>query len=79
MAAIASTAPHKHIHTLTPAAGLSAAPHWQRGIEAGEQRLPLQVVTHVAVETGRASREQVEHGHLPKVRPFRQRTAEPED
>lgn len=67
------------LHTLTPAAGLLAAPHWQGGVEAGEQRLPLQVVTHVAVKASGAPREQVQHRHLSKVRPFWQGTAQPED
>lgn len=57
--------------SLTPAGGHLAAPHRQRGVEAGELRLALQVVTHVTVEAGGASWEQVQHGHLPVVRPLR--------
>lgn len=64
---------------LTPAARHLAAPHRQRGVDAGEQRLPLQVVPHVAVEAGGASGQQVEHRHLPEVRPLGQRAAQPED
>lgn len=55
---------------LTSAGGHLAAPHRQGGVEAGELRLPLQVVAHVAVEAGGASREQVQHRNLPKVRPL---------
>lgn len=65
--------------TVTSAGGDLAAPLWQGGVEAGELRLPLQVVAHVAVKAGDASRQQVQHRHLPEMRPLRQRAAQLED
>lgn len=65
--------------TLTSAGGQLAAPHRQGGVEAGQLRLPLQVVSHMAVKAGNASREQVQHGHLTEVWPLWQRAAQPED
>lgn len=67
------------LSTLASAGGYLAAPDRQGGVEAGELHLPLQVVTHVAVKVGSASREQVQHRHLPEVRPLRQWAAQPED
>lgn len=64
---------------LTSAGGHLATPHGQGGVEAGELRLPLQVVAHVAVKAGDASGQQVLHRHLPEVRPLGQRAAQPEN
>jgi len=61
----------EQIYTLTSAGRLLAAPHRQGSIETSEQRLPLQVVTHVAVKAGDTSREQVQHGYFPIMRPLR--------
>lgn len=65
--------------TLTSAGGQLAAPHGQGGVEARQLRLPLQVVSHVAVKAGDASGEQVQHGNLAEVWPLWQRAAQPED
>lgn len=65
--------------TVTSAGGHLAAPLWQGGVEAGELRLPLQVVAHVAVKAGDASRQQVQHWHLTVMWPLRQRAAQSED
>lgn len=65
--------------TLTSAGGQLAAPHGQGGVEACQLRLPLQVVSHMAVEAGEAPREQVQHGHLTEVWPLWQRAAQSED
>lgn len=72
-----------HVHVSLPllptsTARLLATPDRQRCIEAGERHCPLQVVAHVAVEAGSAPWQQVQHGHLPKVRPPRQGTAQTE-
>lgn len=64
---------------LTSAAGQLATPHGQGGVQARQLRLPLQVVPHMAVKAGDASREQVQHRHLAEVWPLRQRAAQPED
>lgn len=64
---------------LTSAAGQFATPHGQGGVEARQLRLPLQVVSHMAVKAGDASREQVQHRHLTEVRPLWQRAAQSED
>lgn len=64
---------------LTSAAGQLATPHGQGGVEACQLWLPLQVVPHMAVKAGDASREQVQYRHLAKVWPLRQRAAQPED
>lgn len=65
--------------TLTSAGGQLAAPHGQGGVEARQLRLALQVVSHMAVKAGDASREQVQHGHLTEVWPLWQRAAQSED
>lgn len=65
--------------TLTSAAGQLAAPHGQGGVEARQLRLPLQVVSHMAVKAGDTSREQVQHRHLTEVWPLWQRAAQSED
>lgn len=65
--------------TVTSAGGHLAAPLWQGGVEAGELRLPLQVVAHVAMKAGDASRQQVQHRHLTEMWPLRQRAAQSED
>lgn len=64
---------------LTSAAGQLATPHGQGGVQARQLRLPLQVVPHMAVKAGDASREQVQHRHLAEVWPLWQRAAQPED
>lgn len=44
---------------LTSAAGLLLAPDGQRGVQAGERGVPLQVMSHVALEMSRSSRMQI--------------------